>query len=75
MAKRTDDAFQELTRDLSARVAAHSPDWTDPRSGDPGLTILELFAFLTESLLARQDLAAADRVPGTDQQTRDQARP
>ena len=62
MAKRTDDEWAELTRDLSARVAAFAPGWTDPPAGDPGVTILELFAFLTESVLARPGLAEADRV-------------
>ena len=40
----------ELQR-LSGRPAA--PDWTDHNAHDPGVALLELFAWLTESLLYR----------------------
>jgi hypothetical protein len=51
----TDTDWDQLTLDLSKRVAAFAPDWTDPQSGDPGITIVELLAFVTESLLTRTD--------------------
>ena len=36
-----------------ARIPIHNPDWTNFNESDPGVTLLELFAFLTESLLYR----------------------
>ena len=61
MAKPSNGDWDELARDLSARVAAHSPEWTNPASGDPGITILELFEFLLESHPWRADLLPAAR--------------
>jgi hypothetical protein len=55
VAELTDADWENLTRDLSSRVAAFAPDWTDTSGGDPGITLLELFAFLGESLLDRAD--------------------
>jgi hypothetical protein len=54
----TDDDWDALVRDLAARVAVYAPDWTQRSDSDPGITIVELFAFLGESLLDR-----AERVP------------
>ena len=59
MAPVTDDDWDELVRDLAARVAVYAPDWTESSSDDPGITLVELFAFLGESLLGR-----AERIPG-----------
>ena len=55
MSRKTDSDWSGLSRDLSARVAAWSPEWTDTPGADPGITLLELFAFLGESLLYRAD--------------------
>jgi hypothetical protein len=51
VAKPTSGDWDELTRDLSTRVAAFAPEWSEPSGGDPGITLVELFGFLTESLL------------------------
>lgn len=53
-----DRRFQDLVRDALARVPVHTPEWTQLGESDPGVTLVELFAFLTESLLYR-----ANRVP------------
>jgi hypothetical protein len=53
--------WEELTRDLSRRVAADAPEWTDYADRDPGVTLVQLFAFLTESLLDRGSLSAKGR--------------
>ncbi len=55
MAELTDADWDDLVRDLTARVAVFAPDWTEHIDSDPGVTIVELFAFLTESLLYRPD--------------------
>ncbi len=53
MAIVTDGEWDELVRDLARRVAVYAPDWTDRQDSDPGITILELIAFLGESLRER----------------------
>lgn len=51
-----DRSFPDLVDELLARIAAHTPEWRDPRPGDPGVTILELFAWLADTLLYRANL-------------------
>ena len=34
----------------------YDPEWSDLNASDPGVTILELFAFLTENVLYRFNL-------------------
>ncbi len=53
-----DRRFQDLVRDALARVPVHTPEYTQLAHSDPGVTLVQLFAFLTESLLYR-----ANRVP------------
>ena len=55
MSERTDADWDDLVRDLTARIAVFAPDWTEHTDSDPGITVVELFAFLTESLLYRQE--------------------
>ncbi|MBN8442661.1 MAG: putative baseplate assembly protein [Thauera sp.] len=51
-----DRSFDDLLEDLIARIPAHTPEWTNPRLGDPGRTLLELFAWLGDALLYRVNL-------------------
>src|SRR4029077_8731473 len=51
-----DRRFDDLVEDLVARIPAHSPEYTNPRLGDPGRTLIELFAWLTDTLLYRANL-------------------
>jgi hypothetical protein len=51
-----DRSFDDLVEELLARIPAHTPEWTNPRLGDPGRTIVELFAWLTDTLLYRANL-------------------
>lgn len=48
--------FESLQADLLARIPAHTPEWTAPRDGDPGVTLLQLFAWLGDNLLYRANL-------------------
>jgi hypothetical protein len=50
-----DEALQALASDFAARLRADAPDWTDRVEHDPGVTLLEVFAFLTEQLAFRSD--------------------
>jgi predicted phage baseplate assembly protein len=51
-----DRRFDDLVDDLIARIPAHTPEWTNPRLGDPGRTLIELFAWLGDTLLYRANL-------------------
>jgi hypothetical protein len=51
-----DRSFTDLVDELLARIPAHTPEWTNPRLGDPGRTLIELFAWLTDTLLYRANL-------------------
>jgi hypothetical protein len=45
--------YQDLLNEALARIPVHNPEWTNFNKSDPGVTLLEIFAFLTESLLYR----------------------
>jgi hypothetical protein len=51
-----DRRYDDLVAELLARIPAHTPEWTNPRIGDPGRTIIELFAWLGDALLYRVNL-------------------
>ena len=48
-----DVRFQELVNEARTRIVRHSPDWTDHNVSDPGITLIELFAWFTEILTYR----------------------
>src|ERR1700760_1606121 len=48
-----DRRYQQLVDEMLARVPVHTPEWTNFNHSDPGVTLVQLFAFLTESLLYR----------------------
>jgi hypothetical protein len=41
-------------------VASYSPEWTDFQESDPGVALLELFAFFAECLFAYQERIAGE---------------
>src|ERR1700755_1975885 len=51
-----DRRYQQLREEALARVPVHNPEWTNFNQSDPGVTLIELFAFMTESLLYRANL-------------------
>src|SRR6266850_8336700 len=51
-----DRTYDDFVEELLARIPAHTPEWTNPRVGDPGRTLVELFAWLTDALLYRANL-------------------
>lgn len=51
-----DRRFDDLVSELLARIPAHTPEWTNPRLGDPGRTLIDLFAWLGDALLYRVNL-------------------
>jgi hypothetical protein len=49
-----------LTAEAIARIPGLAPQWTDHNPADPGITLVELFAWLTEALVYRVDRIPAD---------------
>ena len=47
--------YEDLVSETLARVPVHTPEWTNLGDADPGVTLVQLFAFMTESLLFRAD--------------------
>lgn len=45
--------YEDLLEQALARIPVHTPEWTGFSKSDPGLTLIEVFAFLTDSLLYR----------------------
>jgi len=45
--------FLQLTTALNRTMADHAPGWTDRSGADPGITLLEIMAYLAESVLYR----------------------
>lgn len=50
-----DRDFERLTRDAVALIPRHFPAWTDHNESDPGITLVQLFAFLTEAAIYHLD--------------------
>lgn len=48
-----DRSFEQLRDELVRRIPVYAPEWTDHNASDPGIALLELFAFLGENLLFR----------------------
>jgi len=52
-----DRSFQDLVAEALARVPVHTPEYTHLAHSDPGTTMVELFAFIAESMLYRANRA------------------
>jgi len=44
-----DETYQEIMQQVRSRIALYYPEWTDYNLHDPGITFLELFAWLKEA--------------------------
>jgi hypothetical protein len=53
-----DRAFDDLMAEARSLIVGYDPAWTNHNVSDPGVTLVELFAWLSEMLIYR-----ADRVP------------
>ena len=51
-----DRNFDDLVSDLVRKIPAHTPEWKSPQQGDPGRTLIELFAWLGDTILYRANL-------------------
>src|SRR5882672_6476785 len=48
-----DRRFQDLVDDAKRMVMRRCPEWTDHNVSDPGVTLIETFAYMTDQLLFR----------------------
>src|SRR5205085_9327151 len=48
-----DRRFQELVDEAKRLVQQRCPEWTDHNVSDPGVTLIETFAFMVDQLLYR----------------------
>ncbi|NJM75508.1 MAG: putative baseplate assembly protein, partial [Acaryochloridaceae cyanobacterium RU_4_10] len=48
-----DRTFQDLVDECILRIPRYCPEWTNYNPGDPGITLVELFAWLTDQMLIR----------------------
>lgn len=53
-----DRTFAQLVEEARKRIVASYPEWSDLSVSDPGMALIEVFAFLTETLIYR-----VNRVP------------
>jgi predicted phage baseplate assembly protein len=51
-----DRGFADIVADMVRRVPAHTPEWTDLRDGDPGRVLIDLFAWMGDTILYRANL-------------------
>lgn len=50
-----DRTYDDLVAEAISLIPIYAPEWTNHNPSDPGITLIELFAYLTEMLLYRQN--------------------
>ena len=48
-----DRRFQDLVSEARTRISRSCPEWTEHNVSDPGITLIELFAWMTEMTIYR----------------------
>jgi len=48
-----DRLYDDLVRECFLRIPRYCPEWTNHNPGDPGVALIELFAWLTDQMLWR----------------------
>jgi predicted phage baseplate assembly protein len=48
-----DRQFQDIVDEAKRRIPHHCPEWTDHNVSDPGIALIELFAWMTEMVIYR----------------------
>jgi hypothetical protein len=48
-----DRSYEDLVQEALALIPTHAPQWTNHNPSDPEITLVELFAFLTEATIYR----------------------
>ena len=55
-----DRRYADLVEEARALIPSYAPEWTNHNPSDPGITLVELFAYLTELLLYRVNRVTDD---------------
>src|SRR6266850_264883 len=55
-----DRAYADLVEEALGLIPRYAPEWTNYNPSDPGITLIELFAFLTDMLLYRLNRVTDD---------------
>ena len=45
--------YQDIVAEARTRIPRYTPEWTDLNENDPGIALVELFAWMTDLLLYR----------------------
>jgi predicted phage baseplate assembly protein len=48
-----DRSFSDIVAEALQRIPLYTPEWTDHNLSDPGITVIELFAWMTDIILYR----------------------
>src|SRR2546425_1658708 len=48
-----DRRFQDLVNEARLKINQSCPEWTEHNVSDPGITLIELFAWMTETIIFR----------------------
>ncbi len=48
-----DRRYKDLVEEALGMIPAHAPEWTNHNASDPGVTLVEMFAWLTEMMIYR----------------------
>src|ERR1044072_1690902 len=48
-----DRRFDDIVAEARTRIARYTPEWTDVNDNDPGVAMLQVFAWLSEMLIYR----------------------
>ena len=50
-----DRRFQDIVNEAKSLIPRYCPEWTDHNVSDPGVTLIELFAWMTDLVLYRMN--------------------
>jgi Baseplate J-like protein len=56
-----DHTYEDLVAEALSLIPTFAPEWTNHNPSDPGITLIELFAYLTEILIYRLNCLNDDR--------------
>lgn len=55
-----DRKYKDLVEEARRLIPTHAPDWTNHNPSDPGITLVELFAYLAEMMIYRLNRVTDD---------------
>jgi hypothetical protein len=57
-----DRTYASLVEEARAMIPVHAPEWTNHNASDPGITLVEMMAYVTEMLLYRLNRVTVENV-------------